>query len=413
MTSGQTFVIVGASLAGATAAATLRAEGFGGRIILVGEESELPYERPPLSKDYLRGEAAREKFLVHPAPRYEDLNIDLRLGTRAATVDPSTREVTLANGERLRYDRLLLATGSAPRRVDMPGHALQGVHYLRTVTDSEAIATHAKTADHAVIIGGGWIGAEVAASLRQLGLAVTLLAPGSVPLERVLGTEVGRVYRDLHAENGVELVMGKRATAFHGDAAVKSVAIDDGSDITADLVVVGIGARPRLELARSAGLEIGSGVKVNEYLESSVPGIFAAGDIAEAWHPDFSAHICVEHWDNAKRQGRTSARNMLGKAEAYRRVPYFYSDQFDLGMEYAGYAPAWDDVVFRGDPANREFIAFWMKGDRVVAGMNANVWDVNDEIMGLIEAQAPVDRTRLQDPATPLREVAAPAAARS
>jgi 3-phenylpropionate/trans-cinnamate dioxygenase ferredoxin reductase component len=403
----ETFVIVGASLAGASAAATLREEGFRGRIILLGEEAELPYERPPLSKDYLRGESQREKFLVHPAPRYDELQIDLRLGQRAIALDPAARDVTVEGGERLRYDRLLLATGSSPRRLALPGHDLEGIHYLRTVADSEAIAARAKRASRAVVIGGGWIGAEVAASLRQLGLTVTLVVPTSVPLERVLGVEVGGVYGDLHAENGVQVAPGKRAVAFRGSTTVESVEIDDGTEIAADLVVVGVGAEPRIELARAAGLDVGTGVNVDEYLEASVPGIFAAGDIAEAWHPDFGARVRIEHWDNAKRQGRAAARNMLGRAEPYRRVPYFYSDQFDLGMEYAGYAPAWDEVVFRGDPAKREFVAFWLRNGRVVAGMNANIWDVNDEIIRLIEAGQPVDRERLTDATVPLTSVAA------
>lgn len=403
----QTFVIVGASLAGATAAAQLRKEGFNGRIVLVGEEQHPPYERPALSKDYLRGATKRARLDVRGQAFYLDNAIELRTGTRATAIEPGSREVLLDDGRRLRYDRLLLATGASPRRLEVPGSGLAGVHYLRTVGDADAIRAAAARAGRAVVIGAGWIGAEVAASLRQLGLPVALVAPGSMPLERVLGTEVGAVYRDLHAEHGVELVMNRRVVAFRGRDAIEAVETADGTRIEGDLIVVGAGARPRTELATEAGLDVGDGILVDEHLETSAPGVFAAGDVAAAWHPLFGARIRVEHWDNARRQGRAAAGSMLGKAEPYVRIPYFYSDQYDLGMEYAGHAPAWDRVVFRGDPAGRAFVAFWLLDGRVAAGMNANVGQVNDAIAALVGSRERVAVERLTDPAVALDDLEA------
>lgn len=402
-----TFVIVGAGLAGATAAAQLRKDGFEGRVVLIGEEAERPYERPPLSKSYLRGEAPSEQLDARRPAFYADNAIELWTSTHVVAIEPRPREVVLEGGRRLRYDRLLLTTGASPRRLDIPGSDLAGIHYLRTIADADAIRDAAVSARRALVIGGGWIGAEVAASLRQLGLQVALIAPDSVPLERVLGTEVGTVYRDLHAEHGVELVMNQRVSAFHGRAAVEAVETADGTRVKGDLMVVGVGARPRTELAATAGLEVGDGILVDEHLETSTPGTFAAGDVAGAWHLLLGARVRFEHWDNAKRQGRAAARNMLGQGEPYLRIPYFYSDQFDLAMEYAGFAPRWDRVVFRGDPASRAFLAFWLREGRVVAGMNANVWRVNDAITALVASKRQVDVERLADPAVPLDDIEA------
>ncbi len=407
MTDIGTIVIVGASLTGVKAAEALRTEGYDGRIVMFGEEEQPPYLRPPLSKEYLRGEGELDHVFVHPEAWYAEQRIELRLSTPVRAIAPATREVVLDDGRRVAFDRLLLATGAAPRRLQIPGNDLAGVHYLRTLEDADAIRDAIAGAHRVVVIGGGWIGAEVAASVRQLGLPVAMIADGSVPLERVLGTEVGTIYRDLHAERGVELVMNQRAVAFLGRSAVGAVETADGRRIEGDLVLVGIGAQPRTELADRAGLDVGDGILVDEYLEASVAGIFAAGDVAAAWHPLFSARLRLEHWDNARRQGRTAARNMLGKAEPYAQIPYFYSDQYDLGMEYAGYAPAWDEVVFRGDPANRAFVAFWLRDGRVVAGMNANVWQVNGAIAAIVGSAEKVDVERLVDPAVPLDDLEA------
>jgi len=402
----QTFVIVGASLAGAKAAETLRAEGFDGRVVMIGAEAERPYERPPLSKDYLRGEVGREKVYVHDEAFYAANEIELRLGRTAVNVDPSINEVALDDGKRLRYDRLLLATGAEPRRLSVAGEALDGVLYLRSVGDSDALRERLDRGGSVVVIGAGWIGAEVAASARQCGLDVTVIDPAEVPLRRVLGSEVGAIYRDLHTDHGVRMLMGTGVASLEGSTDVERVRTSDGRTIDCDLVVVGVGVRPRAQLAAQAGLYVDDGVLVDEYLQTSMPGVFAAGDVAMTHYPFYGRRIRVEHWANALHQGPVAGRNMLGRSEAYDRLPYFFSDQYDVGMEYAGLAPTWDRVVFRGDPASREFIAFWLGQDRVVAGMNVGVWDVADQIQRLIRERVAVDDRRLADPDVELGDLA-------
>jgi 3-phenylpropionate/trans-cinnamate dioxygenase ferredoxin reductase subunit len=406
MTNDQTHVIVGAGLAGAKAAQTLRQEGFDGRVVLVGAEDERPYERPPLSKDYLRGEVGREKVYVHDEGFYAEHDIELRPGRTAAGLDTSSGEVALDGGERLRYDRLLITTGAEPRKLSIPGADLEGIHYLRSVQDSDALRERLDHGGALVVVGAGWIGAEVAASARQRGLDVTIVEPLAVPLERVLGAEVGGIYRDVHADHGVRMLLGTGVDAFEGDRAMQRVRTSDGRELECDLAVVGIGVQPRSQLASEAGVAVDNGIVVDEHLETGVPGVFAAGDVANAQHPFFGERIRVEHWANALNQGPVAARNMLGQSVAYERLPYFFSDQYDIGMEYLGFARSWDRVVFRGDPATREFVAFWLIGDRVVAGMNVNVWDVTDSIRALISSRVAVDDRRLGDPDVPLTELA-------
>jgi 3-phenylpropionate/trans-cinnamate dioxygenase ferredoxin reductase subunit len=407
MTNDQTFIIVGASLAGAKAAETLRTEGFEGRVLLIGAEHARPYERPPLSKDYLRGEVGREKVYVHDEGFYDEHAIELLLGRTAVSLDPARGEVALDDGERLAYDRLLLATGAEPRRLTIPGGDLDGVLYLRSIESSDALRERLDRGGKVVVIGAGWIGSEVAASARQRGLEVTVVEPASVPLERVLGSEVGAIYRDVHRDHGVEMLLGTGVEAFEGDGAVERVRTSDGRVHDCDFVVVGIGVQPRVTLAAQAGLAVENGIVADEYLQTSAPGVFVAGDVANSHHPFYDRRIRVEHWANALNQGPAAARNMLGHATAYDPVPYFFSDQYDVGMEYAGFATSWDRVVFRGDPASREFVAFWMAGDRVLAGMNVNVWDVNDMIQQLIRQGSSVDDRRLADPDVPLEDLAA------
>jgi 3-phenylpropionate/trans-cinnamate dioxygenase ferredoxin reductase subunit len=405
MSSDQTFVIAGASLTGAKAAETLRAEGFDGRVVLVGAEHERPYERPPLSKDYLRGESGRDKVYVHDEGFYGEQEIELLLGRTATGLDTAARELALDDGQRLRYDRLLLATGAEPRRLSIAGGELDGVLYLRSVQDSDALRARLDRGGAVVVVGAGWIGAEVAASARQRGLDVTVVEPASVPLERALGPELGAVYRDIHSDHEVRMLLGTGVEAFEGEETVERVLTSAGQRLECDFAVVGVGVQPRTQLAAQAGVAVGDGILVDERLQTDAPGVFAAGDVAGALHPLYGERIRVEHWANALHQGPAAARNMLGRAEPYDDVPYFFSDQYDVGMEYAGHAPTWDRVVYRGDPASREFVAFWLVGDRVVAGMNVNVWDVTDAIQRLIRERIAVDDRRLADPAVALESL--------
>jgi 3-phenylpropionate/trans-cinnamate dioxygenase ferredoxin reductase component len=405
MTDARTFIIVGASLAGAKAAQTLREEGFEGRVVLLGDEPVRPYERPPLSKEYLQGKAGLEKVFVHDEGYYVAHDIDLRVSTHVQSLDVTAREVVLSSGEHLAYDAVLLTTGAAPRRLSVPGSDLDGLHTLRTVADSDRLQAAIRGAGRVVVIGGGWIGCEVAASARQLGAEVAVIEAGQLPLERVLGPELGAFYRDVHAEHGVEWHFGRGVEELRGSERVEEVRLADGSTVAGDLFVVGVGVIPRIELAEGAGLNIENGVVTDEFLQTSTPGVFAAGDLADAWHPLFQTRIRLEHWSSALNQGPVAAKNMLGARVAYERIPYFFSDQYDVGMEYSGFAPTWDQVVFCGDPATRAFIAFWLKDGRLAAGMNVNTWDVNDAIAAIVASQKPVDADRLRDPDIELAQV--------
>jgi 3-phenylpropionate/trans-cinnamate dioxygenase ferredoxin reductase component len=402
----ERFVIVGAGLAGAKAAETLRDEGFSGRLILIGDEAERPYERPPLSKDYLRGETEDVPY-VHAENFYRDHEIELWRSTRVTGIEAGLQELLLEGDRRLGYDRLLLTTGAVPRRLDVPGADLDGIRYLRTLADSRRIGNELDSAQRLAVIGSGWIGAEIAASARQKGCEVTMIERSSLPLERVLGPEVGQIYLEIHRDHGVEFLPETTVERFDGEGAVERVLTRDGASIDADLVVVGIGVAPRTGLVESAGLHVDNGVMVDERLESSLPGVFAAGDVANAHHPFYGRHVRVEHWANALKEGPLAARAMLGHDVAYEEIPYFFSDQYDVGMEYAGFATSWDDVVFRGDVKGREFVAFWLEGGRVVAGMNVNVWDVNEAIAALIRSREPVDAKRLVDPDVSLDDLTA------
>ena len=405
-------VIVGAALTGANAAAALRKNGFDGRIVLLGEEMERPYERPPLSKETLRGEEPHRPLYVHGPTFYEDNGIDFRPGTVVTSLDLNAQELRIADGSIVPWDRLLLATGGTAHRLPVPGGDLEGVVTLLTLADALALRQAAAEARRIVVVGGGWIGAEVAASLRQMDYAVTLVTPTGLPLERVLGPEVAAVYRDLHLAHGVALRPNERVVGFaaaHGAKHVEAVLTADGTRIPADLVVLGVGSEPRSELAAAAGLAIADGgIAVDEQLQTEAPGVFAAGDVAAALHPVLRTRLRVEHWDNARRQGRLAAANMLGGEKAYSVIPYFYSDQFDLSMEYAGHVTEWDRVVFRGDPATRSFLAFWLRGDIVVAGMNANVDGIHPLIGRLVATRLPIDVARLSDPAVPLEDLLPP-----
>ena len=400
--AGQTFVIVGASLAGAKAAETLREEGFDGRVVLVGAERERPYERPPLSKDYLRREADGKPY-VHEAAFYGENEIELRTSTTVAEIDAVAGEVMLANGEGLGFDRLLLAAGAEPRRLRVPGVELDGVLYLRTVEDSDAIRERIDGGGKLVTIGAGWTSNILGWKLAEAGYQVLALEQGAARW----------TFPDFSMDHDPEayvirkkmMVDITKVMAIEGDGKVAAVRLAGDKRIEADFVVVGVGVAPRIELAETAGLEIENGVACDQRLKTSAPNVFAAGDVANAFHPFYGRRLRVEHWFNALEQGPVAARNMLGRDEPYEKLPYFFSDQYEVGMEYAGFAAEWDEVVFRGDVDGREFIAFWLSGGRVVAGMNVNVWDVTDQIQALIRSRSEVDVSRLRDPDVPLEEL--------
>jgi 3-phenylpropionate/trans-cinnamate dioxygenase ferredoxin reductase subunit len=410
MTTDATYVIAGASLAGAKAAEALRAEGFGGRVILIGQETERPYERPPLSKDYLLGKAERETIFVHPEPWYAEHDVDLRLGVTVTGIDPGAHRVSLADGSSVGYTKLLLATGSAPRRLAVPGATLDGVLYLRNVQDSDRLKETFGSASRIAVIGAGWIGLETAAAARAAGVEVTVLEASELPLLRVLGRQVAQVFADLHRENGVDLranVGIREITGQNGTAT--GVRLADGSTVQADAVIVGVGITPNSDLAAAAGLDTDNGIRVDAQLRSSDPDIYAAGDVANALHPLLGKHIRVEHWANALNQPQVAAKAMLGHDAVYDLVPYFFTDQYDLGMEYAGYVgpDGYREVVFRGRPDQGEYIAFWLGHEgQVLAGMNVNIWDVNDAIQDLVRSGRPVDPGALADAATPLKSLA-------
>ncbi len=402
-------VLVGGGLAAAKAAERLRTDGFDGRLTLVADEPHRPYERPPLSKAVLVGDEAVDTSSVHAEAFYDDHDIELLTGEAATGVDRGAGTVTTSRGTTLAFDRLLLATGATPRQLPLGTAHLDGIVTLRTRDDAERLGAQLRDAGHVTVVGAGWIGCEVAAAARRLGADVTMVDPLDAPLQRVLGSEVGAVFADLHRDHGVELRMGVGVAGARGQGRVEQVTLSDDTTLDTDLMVVGIGVVPRTDLAAAAGLRIDDGIITEATLTTSDPRIFAAGDTANAWHPHYRRHLRVEHWANALHQGETAAANMLGAHTEYDRLPYFFSDQYDLGMEYVGHATTWEQVVIRGDPATRAFIAFWVHEGRVAAAMNVNVWDVVEDLTALVRGRTPVEPALLADPDMPLPDIRAQA----
>jgi 3-phenylpropionate/trans-cinnamate dioxygenase ferredoxin reductase subunit len=401
-------VIIGGGAAGMKAAQTLRSEGFEGAVTIVGADPEAPYQRPPLSKGYLMGSESRESVFFEQQDWYGEHDIALRTGAQATAIDRAAREVALSDGDRLPYDHLLIATGSRPRSLTLEGADLPGVVSLRTLADADLLKDAFTRAQRVAIVGGGWIGLEVAAAARSAEIEVTVLESAELPLVHVLGPEVAQIFADLHRKHGVDLRCGVHVREFLGSAdGVSSVELGDGTNVSADLVVLGVGAEPNVELAEVAGLQVDDGVVVDEYLRTADPRIWAAGDVASAWHPVLERRIRVAHIENALGQGPAAARSMLGTGAPYTDPPFFYTDQYDLGMEYIGYvAPGTDvDVVLRGDVDELAFVAFWVSGDRVLAGMHVNLWDATDHIRDLVASGRAVDRARLADAGVPLQEL--------
>lgn len=400
-------VVVGGGLAAAKAVETLRAEGYEGGLAVVTREPHPPYERPPLSKDYLRGETERDAVFPLDAAWYADHDVDLLTGTTATALDVAARTVALDDGRTLPYEKLLLATGSQPRRLPVPGADQDGVLYLRTLDDSDRLVASFEAAardgaGRLAIVGDGWIGLEVAASARSAGLDVSVVGQGTHPLERVLGPEMGELYGQLHAGHGVHLHRRAQATAITGDGRATGVALADGTHVEAELVLVAVGAGPDVALAQAAGLALDSatgGAVASATLQTTDPDVFVAGDIASVPYPRYGRAIRVEHWATALNQGPHAARSMLGATEPYAELPYFFSDQYDVGMEYLGFVAhpeAVDEVVVSGSVADRELVAFWVHDGRVEAGMAVNVWDRMEDVKALIRRDGPADRAELE-----------------
>jgi 3-phenylpropionate/trans-cinnamate dioxygenase ferredoxin reductase subunit len=401
----QRYVIVGANLAGGTAAITLREEGFDGEIVLIGAEPHPPYERPPLSKEYLRGVKPFEDALLKPSGFYEDNNIQTRLGRQVVRVDPSERTVDLEGGGRVPYDRLLVATGVRNRRLRIPGADLEDVYNLRTIEDADRIRATSRSGNRAVLVGMGFIGSEVAASLRHRGVEVVVIEPFKAPLYRVLGEEIGRVFAALHRENGVQLFFEESVTAFEGTGRVQRVMTSDGRLIECDFVVTGVGVEPVTDLLVDSGVKIDNGIVVDEYCQTNVEGIYAAGDVANHFHPLFGRQVRVEHWQNAIHQGRAAARSMLGKREPYSDVHWFWSDQYDCNVQYAGFHTGWDELVVRGNLEERNAVVFYMQERRIAAAVAFNRGRDLQRAMSLIRARVQVEPAVLQDEGVDMRSL--------
>jgi 3-phenylpropionate/trans-cinnamate dioxygenase ferredoxin reductase component len=404
--SRERFVIVGASLTGGTAAATLRHEGFDGDVILIGAEPHPPYERPPLSKKFLRSEATFDDAILQPMSFYRNNSIDTLFGTPATGLDTDRRTVALEGGEKISYDRLLIATGARNRRLPIPGLDLNGVYDLRTVDDAERIRAEMEPGRKVVVAGMGFIGSEVAASMRQRGVEVVAIDGAAVPLERVLGEEVGRVLADVHAEHGVRMIFHDRVESFQGDGRVERVLTAGGEQVDCDFAVVGVGVEPVTDLAAGTDIELDNGIVVDRFTRTNVEDVFAAGDVANHESPIFGTRVRVEHWQNAIKHGKAAALNMLDRQAPYEDVYWFWSDQYDVNLQYSGYHHEWDQIVVRGSLGGRDFAAFYVKGGRVQAVVGLNRGKDVRQSVPLIKARSVVDPEKLRDPEVALGSLA-------
>ena len=402
---GKAYVIVGGSLTGATAAITLREEDPDASVTMIGAEGQPPYERPPLSKAYLRGEAPFDKALVRPAGFYAEHGIETMLGIRATRIDPSARFVELEDGRRVAFDALLIATGGRNRRLSIPGSELDGVYGLRSVEDADRIRAEMTPGRRAVVVGMGFIGSEVAASLRQKDLDVVAIEPAKTPLFRVLGQDVGQRLADLHRARGVRTIFEDTVTAFEGTGRVARILTKGGLRLDCDFVVAGIGIEPVVDLLDGTGVQVDNGVVVDQYCETTVSGIYAAGDVANHYHPVFERRIRVEHWQNAIRQGAAAARNMVGRAVPYDEIHWFWSDQYDANLQYAGFHTTWEALVVRGRLDSESFLAFYVNDGRIdaVVGLN-RAKDVRRAIP-LIKARRMMNPAQLSDEGVDLRSL--------
>jgi 3-phenylpropionate/trans-cinnamate dioxygenase ferredoxin reductase component len=403
----EVFVVVGSSLAGGTAAATLREEGFDGRVILIGEEPQAPYERPPLSKDYLRGEQPFEDALVRPRDFYASNDIDTLFGTRATRLNPVDKTIELSGSDRVRYDKVLIATGSRNRRLPIPGLDLEGVYGLRTVEDCDRIRGEIRPGRRAAVVGMGFIGSEIASSLRQLGVEVVVIEAGKVPLHRVLGEEVGRIMEHIHRDHGVDMIFEEQVSGFEGRGRVERIVTQSGRRIECDFAVVGVGVEPVVDVVMGSGIEVDNGLVVDEYCRTNAEGVFAAGDVTNHYHPIFKQRMRVEHWHNALNQGAAAARNMMGMGSVYDGIHWFWSDQYDYNLQYVGFHKDWDKLVVRGSLENRDFIAFYVKDALIAAAIGMNRGRDIRRATALIKARAAVETNQLRDDDVDLRKLVA------
>jgi 3-phenylpropionate/trans-cinnamate dioxygenase ferredoxin reductase subunit len=403
--SEQPFVVVGAGLAGGRAVETLRQEGFGGRIILLGAEDLRPYERPPLSKAVLQGTAPDEKVFLRSVDYYAEQDIELRVGVPAKGLSIGDRSVILANDVRVRYDKLLIATGVKLRQLAAPGVELPGVFYLRTLADARRIREAMANASRVVVVGAGFIGAEVAASCRVRGIDVTLLEVLPVPLQRALGDVVGGIYAEIHRDHGVDLRLGEGVREFRGDGRLEQIVTTSGDVIDCQAAVVGVGVVPDVDWLAGSGLALANGISIDEFTRTNVPDIYAAGDVASWWHPTLGERLRVEHFENAQNQGVAAARSMLGTLEPYAPVPFFWSDQYELTLQYVGHASGRDGVVFRGDVASRKFLVFYLRDGYVRAALGINRHREVSAARKLIRDRVPVTASQLADEQVDLRRL--------
>lgn len=401
----KTFAIVGAGVAGVRAAASLRSAGFDGRLVLIGAEDHLPYDRPPLSKELLLGEQLPTDIRLHGEDFYVDNDIELALGTRVARLLPHERRIVLSTDESLDVDRALLCTGGTPRRLNVPGSDLEGVHYLRVLDDALKIHDQLREACSVVIVGGGFIGAEVAASARQYGCPVTLLELAPAPMAHALGERIGGLYAELHRQRGVDVRTGVGVAEINGPDSVWEVVTTDGQTIPADLVVVGVGILPDTSLAHGAGITVDNGVLVDEYGRTSIDEVYAAGDVANRLDPRTGKHVRREHWQSAQRHAESVARSMVDAGEPFSEVAWFWSDQYGVNLQTAGEPRIHDDPVIRGDVDDLSFVAFSLSGDQVVGAIGVNRPRDLRAAMSLIEHSVHVDTSVLSDISIDLRQL--------
>lgn len=406
MANIASYVIVGAGIAGNAAAETLRKQGFEGEVHLVGAEPHRPYDRPPLSKEFLSGSKEQDKLFFKPEDFYAEHSIQLHLGTEATALDPTSKTLTLADSASLHFDKLLLATGSRVRTLPIPGSELEGIHYLRTIDDSQAIAQSMNSASRVVIVGAGFIGSEVAAVCKTAGLEVTVLEIQPQPMAHILGEEMGAIYANLHTSRGIDLRLQEGISGIRGSSRAEQVITDQGNAIDCDFVVIGVGIAPDTTLAESAGLEVDRGILVDEHCQTSHPDIYAAGDVANWFHPGLGHRLRVEHWDNALNQGAAAAKSMLGAPEPYSPTLYFWSDQYDLNIQYLGHATEWDEIAVRGNPDEEKFTAFYLKDGSVHGALVVNNFRDIRPTRTLIGQKTPITAASLSDESTNLKQLA-------